>query len=107
MSPECRTPTVIDLAKMRETTAYDWFKRLRWPQTQGGRSCPKCGTLRCHTMSQRRFKCSEKTCKEVFSVTSGTVFHSRICVWVSIRPCCPDEGLMPKSYTTRQKIRHY
>lgn len=36
-------------------------------------------------------------------MTSGTVFHSRICVWASIRPCCPDEGVMPKSYTTREK----
>lgn len=32
LSPECRTLTVLDLAKMRDTTAYNWFKRLRWPR---------------------------------------------------------------------------
>jgi len=76
LSPECRTLTVLDLAKMRDATAYNWFKRLRWHETEGESYCPKCGTLRCHTMSRIRFKCTEKTCKAVFSVTSGTVFHA-------------------------------
>ncbi|WP_431324307.1 HipA domain-containing protein [Rhizobium sp. YTU87027] len=26
--------TVLDLAKMRDATAYNWFKRLRWPETE-------------------------------------------------------------------------
>ncbi|WP_442129938.1 IS1595 family transposase [Rhizobium leguminosarum] len=42
-------------------------------------------------MSRNRFKCTEKTCKTVFSVTSGTVFHARklsfkkmlIAIWFS------------------------
>ncbi|MCW1413032.1 transposase [Rhizobium sp. 1AS11] len=42
-------------------------------------------------MSRNRFKCTEKTCKAVFSVTSGTVFHARklsfkkmlIAIWFS------------------------
>jgi hypothetical protein len=28
-------------------------------------------------MSRNRFKCTEKTCKALFSVTSGTVLHAR------------------------------
>jgi hypothetical protein len=74
LSPECRTLTVLDLTRMRDATAYIWFKRLRWPETEGEPYCPKCGTVRCHTMSRNRFKCTEKTCKVVFSVTSGTAF---------------------------------
>lgn len=70
LSPECRTLTAFDLARMRDTTAYNWFKRLRWHETEGEAYCPKCGTLRCHTMSRNRFKCTEKTCKTVFSITS-------------------------------------
>ena len=35
LSPECRTLTVLDLAKMRDTTAYNWFKRLRGHETEG------------------------------------------------------------------------
>lgn len=92
LSPECRSLTIMDLAKMRETTAYEWFKRLRWPETEGEPYCPACGTVRCHVMSRGRFKCSEKTCKTVFSVTSGTVFHARklefkkmlIAIWFSV-----------------------
>ena len=49
--PVCRTLTVLDLAKMRDTTACNWFERLRWPETEGEPYCPKCGTLRCYTMS--------------------------------------------------------
>jgi hypothetical protein len=70
LSPECRTLTAFDLARMRDTTAYNWFKRLRWHETEGEAYYPKCGTLRCHTMSRNRFKCTEKTCKTVFSITS-------------------------------------
>jgi hypothetical protein len=75
LSPECRTLTVPDLAKMRDTTAYNWFKRLRWHETEGEPYCHKCGTLRCHTMSRNRFKCTEKTCKAVFMSPGASVFN--------------------------------
>jgi predicted kinase len=72
--------------------AYDWFKKMRWLQTGGVPYCPKCGTLRCHTMSRGRFKCSDKACRAVFTVTSGTVFASRklsfkkmlVAIWFSV-----------------------
>ncbi|MET2832473.1 hypothetical protein [Mesorhizobium shangrilense] len=68
LSPACRTLTVMDLAKVREATAHGWFKRMRCPQTDGELFCPKCGTLRCCSMSRGRFKCSDKACKAVFTV---------------------------------------
>lgn len=36
--------TVMDLAKVREETAYGWFRKMRWPETEGEPYCPKCGT---------------------------------------------------------------
>lgn len=44
LSPECRRLTVLDLAKMRDTAAYDWSKmsarplpfNLLQPVSQGG-----------------------------------------------------------------------
>lgn len=92
LSPECRTLTVMDLANVREATAYAWFKKMRWPQTGSEPFCPQCGTLRCHSMSRGRFKCSDRACKTVFTVTSGTVFHARklsfkkmvIAIWFSV-----------------------
>ncbi len=91
LSPEWRTLTVLDLTTMRDTTAYNWFKRLRWYETEGEPYCPSCGTLRSHSMSRNRLKCTQKTCKNVFSVTSGTAFHARklsfkkmlIAIWFS------------------------
>ncbi|SDO08945.1 hypothetical protein SAMN05216328_15325 [Ensifer sp. YR511] len=41
LSPECRTLTVLDLARMRDTTAYNWFKRLCWHETEDEPYCPK------------------------------------------------------------------
>lgn len=65
---------------------------MRWPQTDGEPFCPQCGTLRCHTMGRGRFKCSDRVCKTVFTVTSGTVFHARklsfkkmiMAIWFSV-----------------------
>ncbi len=58
LTPECRTLTFMDLAKIREATAYKWFMRMRWPETDGEPYCPGCGTLRCYAMTRGRFKCS-------------------------------------------------
>jgi hypothetical protein len=60
LSAQCRTLTVMDLAKVREETAYGWFKRMRWPQTDGEPFCPQCGTLRYHTMGRGRFTSNPK-----------------------------------------------
>ncbi|PTE06314.1 transposase [Mesorhizobium helmanticense] len=80
------------MAKVREATAYGRFKRMRWPQTDGEPFCPKCGTLSWCSMSRGRLKCSDKACKAVFTVTSGTVFASRtlsfkkmvMAIWLSV-----------------------
>lgn len=92
LTPECRTLTVMELAKIREATACKWFMRMRWPETNGEPYCPSCGTLRCYSMSRSRFKCSAKECNAVFSVTSGTVFAFRklsfkkmvMAIWLSV-----------------------
>lgn len=49
--------------------------RARWPKTDGCPICPQCGEMDVYANRQRRqWKC--KRCGKVFSVTSGTVFHS-------------------------------
>jgi transposase-like protein len=56
----------------------------RWPQTEGEPVCPKCGSIGAWTLGdhavpgdKRQFRCKEKTCRSKFSVTSGTLLHSR------------------------------
>ncbi|BDA85463.1 hypothetical protein Sa4125_30050 [Aureimonas sp. SA4125] len=77
LSPDCRTLTVMDLARITEAKAYAWFKQARWFKTEGKPYCPDCGTLRCYGMTRSRFKCSDGACKKVFTVTSGTAFAFR------------------------------
>ncbi|MER9338936.1 transposase [Mesorhizobium sp. M0293] len=99
LSPACRTLTVMDLAKVCEATAYGWFKRMRWLQTDGEPFSPKCGTLRCHSMSRGRFKCSDKACKAVFTVTSGTMPGSfkkgGMAIWLSVNSVKGKAALQP------------
>ena len=72
-----RTLPLARVLSMREETAYNWFKKARWSDTNGEPHCPKCGCVGAWELTRRRFKCREKTCRSEFSVTSGTIFASR------------------------------
>jgi transposase-like protein len=52
-------------------------KRVRFAANDGDPFCPKCGCLKVYTLAEApiRWKCSG--CRKKFSVTSGTIFHSR------------------------------
>jgi transposase-like protein len=64
---------------------YSFLEKMRWPD---GVCCPICGcdkiskiTRKAASKNKRAqiYQCLEKTCKQQFSVTSGTIFHdSRI-----------------------------
>ena len=61
---------------MGEDAAYDSFRKMRWPGTDGKAVCPKCGCAEAYDIkTRRRFKCM--ACHHQFSVTSGTIFASR------------------------------
>lgn len=62
---------------MKEEDAYRWFMRARWPSTKGVPCCPSCGVIGAYAIRRRRFRCKEDVCRKEFSVTSGTILHSR------------------------------
>ncbi len=62
---------------MSEEAAYATFCAFRWSANDGNAFCPKCGDLEPYAVRRRRFRCSDAACMREFSVTSGTVFHSR------------------------------
>lgn len=75
---------------MGEDAAYEAFRMMRWPD--GEASCPRCGCCETYSItSRRRFKCVG--CHHQFSVTSGTIFASRvfpvICSIVSTHAALP------------------
>lgn len=76
LAASARTLSLKAIYKAGEDAAYDTFRRLRWPETDGEPVCPKCGSLDHYNIStRRRFKCAD--CGSQFSVTSGTIFASR------------------------------
>jgi transposase-like protein len=61
---------------MGEAKAYELFRSLRWPETDGDAVCPRCGCCDAYDIpSRRKFQC--KACGHHFSVTSGTLFAGR------------------------------
>ena len=61
---------------MGEEKAYETFRQMRWPDTNGEAVCPRCGCTDTYDIkARRRFECVG--CRHQFSVTSGTIFASR------------------------------
>jgi transposase-like protein len=78
---EARTLSLKEIYQGGESQAYETFKRIRW--VDGVAICPDCGGYETYEITTRRkFKC--KACKHQFSVTSGTIFHSRKMAFVDL-----------------------
>ncbi|MCW5696617.1 MAG: IS1595 family transposase [Bauldia sp.] len=76
LSAQARTLSLRSIFAAGEDAAYATFCRLRWPDTSGEPVCPRCGSLSAYKIaSRRRFECAD--CRKQYSVTSGTMFHSR------------------------------
>lgn len=76
MTAAARTISDDDVARLSDEEAHELFCRLRWPDTDGKPVCPRCGESRCYVIATRSlFKCG--ACRHQFSVTSGTIWHSR------------------------------
>ena len=76
LSAAARTLSLKAVFRMGEDAAYEAFRKLRWPETDGEAVCPKCGCPEVYNITtRRRFKCV--ACHAQFSVTSGTIFANR------------------------------
>lgn len=76
LSAKARTLSLKAVYQMGEDKAYETFRAMRWPETDGEAVCPVCGCLDSYSITtRRRFKC--KACHHQYSVTSGTIFASR------------------------------
>lgn len=76
LTAKSRDLSLKKIYKMGEEKAYDLFRAIRWPETDGEAVCPKCGCTESYDIkSRRKFEC--KGCKHHYSVTSGTILHSR------------------------------
>jgi len=62
LSSRAKTLTLASVARMSDEEAEAVFRKIRWASNNGDPFCPKCGC---------------KACRHSFSITSGTLFHSR------------------------------
>jgi transposase-like protein len=76
LSAAARTLSLRSIYMAGEDAAYDTFRKMRWPETNGAAVCPRCGHGETYDIpTRRKFKC--KACYHQFSVTSGTILASR------------------------------
>ena len=76
LSAKARTISLKSVFTMGEDKAYELFRSLRWPETEGEAVCPRCGCCDAYDIpTRRKFQC--KACGHQFSVTSGTLFAGR------------------------------
>jgi hypothetical protein len=68
LSAASRTLSLKEIYKAGEDAAYETFRKVRWPETDGEPVCNRCGSLDAyHVSSRRKFKC--KGCSYQFSVS--------------------------------------
>lgn len=76
LSPAAKTLSLAKVMRMTDDAARTAFRMVRWSETDGKPVCPECGCCDAYDLKSRQvYKC--KGCYKQFSITSGTIFHSR------------------------------
>ena len=76
LSPAAKTLSLMKVMRMSDADAAKAFRSIRWADTDGEPVCPACGCTDHYDLKSRPvWKC--KGCGKQFSITSGTIFHSR------------------------------
>ena len=75
-TPAAKSLKLATVLRMTDDQARAVFQKIRWAETDGEPVCPVCGCVESYYLAtQRRWKC--KGCAKQYSLTSGTIFHSR------------------------------
>ena len=78
-SRAAKTLSLAEVFRMTDAEAETRFRLIRWSDTNGKPVCPHCGGLDAYEARRKtgalRFRC--KACAKDFTITSGTLFHSR------------------------------
>jgi transposase-like protein len=77
LSPAARGLKLAAIMRMDDAAAFGVFQAVRFAANDGNPFCPNCGCVKVYTLAETpvRWKCA--ACRKKFSVTSGTIFHSR------------------------------
>jgi len=78
LSTKARTLSLAQVLRLSDQEAYDAFKAIRFADNGGEAFCPKCGCTDLYSLPRRKmWRCKATECGCQFSITSGTIFHSR------------------------------
>jgi Zn ribbon nucleic-acid-binding protein len=76
LSAAARTLSLLQVMELSQTEAWQAFRKVRWPDTDGAPVCPRCNCQSCRNYPRRngapRFRCQD--CGYDFSPTCGTLF---------------------------------
>jgi transposase-like protein len=77
LSPAARGLKLAAIMRMDDASAFGVFQAIRFAANGGSPYCPNCGVTKVYVLAETpvRWKCS--ACRKKFSITSGTIFHSR------------------------------
>jgi transposase-like protein len=76
-TPAARSLSIAQVLRLSDEEAFGVFQQIRFAANDGNPFCPTCGCFKTYTLAETpvRWKCAG--CRRKFSVTSGTIFHSR------------------------------
>jgi transposase-like protein len=76
-TPAARSLSIAQVLRLSAEEAFAALQKVRFAPNGGEPYCPRCGCVKVYTLAETpiRWKCSG--CRRKFSVTSGTIFHSR------------------------------
>src|SRR6266446_4851754 len=79
LTSAAKTLSLASVARMSDEEAEAVFRKIRWASNGGNPFCPKCDCTIVYDCRRAnglaRWRC--KACLHSFSITSGTLFHSR------------------------------
>jgi len=76
LSKEARSFSLVKIAQLTEKQAENFFRKIRWSETNGKPVCPCCGSIKKHYFLNTRKKWKCRDCHKQFTITSGTLFSS-------------------------------
>jgi transposase-like protein len=75
-TPATRSLSLEQVLQLSDEEALALFAEIRWSDNNGRPYCPHCGYIKVYIFHYRPiWRC--KRCGKQFSITSGTIFHSR------------------------------
>jgi transposase-like protein len=77
LTPQARTIDYGWLHALTEENSYEFCKKIRFRENKGEPYCPGCGSTRAYVMATRKGYWSCGDCRKQYSITNGTIFHSR------------------------------